>query len=258
MSRDIRRQANKSALERQQRHQGQGKSRPAVSLRSPALEAMEQQQAERRAEARQRAGAARKPQRASGRTMRYAAEGSMASPIVSRKKSLPPMVSRAEQMRRASKVSAATDSPGAQQRRTGLTVGRRLRSLWAPGEQEAGVQVINEEEQKKLAELEMSLPRVAGKIDSWLLTLVLILLCFGVVMVYSASSFVAAHDEGDASYYFQRQLIWVILGMVALLVTMSVDYRRWRRFSLIVMVIYMPQLVILLKNGRTANGASRS
>jgi len=189
--------------------------------------------------------------------MRYAAEESMASPLASRKKSLPPMVSRAEQMRKAGKVSAATDSRGARQTRTSLTVGRRLRSLWASEEQEAGVQVINEEEQKKLAELEMSLPRVAGKIDSWLLTIVLILLCIGMVMVYSASSFVAAHYEGDASYYFQRELIWVILGMVALLVTMRVDYRQWRRFSLIGMVIVLPLLVIVLKFGITAYGASR-
>src|SRR5437763_10420672 len=130
MPRDIRRQANKSALERQQ---GQGKRRPAVSVRSPALEAMEQQQAEQRAEARgQRPGAVRRPQRASRRVMRYAAEE--ASPIAPRKKSLPPMVSRAEQMRRASRASTAKDSRGAQQIRTGLTVGRRLRSLWAPEE----------------------------------------------------------------------------------------------------------------------------
>lgn len=119
------------------------------------------------------------------------------------------------------------------------------------------MQVINEEEQKKLAELEMSLPRVAGKIDSWLLSIVLILLCIGMVMVYSASSFVAARYEGDASYYFQRELIWVILGMVALLVTMRVDYRKWRRFSLIGMVIVLPLLVIVLKFGVTAYGASR-
>src|SRR5436305_15339693 len=127
MPRDIRRQANKSALERQQ---GQGKSRPVVSVRSPALEALEQQQAEQRAEARQRPGAARKPQRASRRVIRYAAEESVASPIASHKKSLPPMISRAEQMRRASRASTATDSRVAQEKRTGIAVGRRLRSSW--------------------------------------------------------------------------------------------------------------------------------
>src|SRR5947209_19150168 len=129
MPRDIRRQANKSVLERQQ---GQGKSRPVVSVRSPALEALEQQQAERRAEARR--STARTPQRAR-RVVRYAAEESMASPIAQRKKTLPPMVSRAEQMRRAGKISAATDSREARQTRTGITVGQRMRALWASAEQ---------------------------------------------------------------------------------------------------------------------------
>lgn len=255
MSRDTRRQVNKSALERQL---DQGKSRPAVSMRSPALVSLEQQQAGRRAEAQQRLNAQRKPQHAaSGRAMRYAAEESAARPVAPRKKSLPPMVSRAVKTGKAGKASVAMIDPRAQRTRTGFTVGWRLRSLWTSEEQEAGVQAINEEEQKKLSELEMSLPRVAGKIDSWLLTLVLILLCIGMVMVYSASSFMAARYEGDASYYFQRELIWVILGMVALLVTMRVDYRQWRRYSLIGMVIILPLLVIVLKFGVTVYGASR-
>lgn len=107
------------------------------------------------------------------------------------------------------------------------------------------------------AELEMRLPRVAGKIDSWLLIYVLTLLCIGLVMVYSASSFAAARDYGDASAYFQRQLLWVVLGIIALLVTMRVDYRQWRRFSLAGMVVILPLLVIVLRWGVTVYGASR-
>ena len=121
------------------------------------------------------------------------------------------------------------------------------------------MQVISEEEQEKLAalELDMRLPRVAGKFDSWLLIIVLALLCIGLVMVYSASSFVAAHDYGDASYFFQRQFLWVVMGVIVMLVTMHVDYRQWRRFSLIGMLVILPMLVIVLKFGRTAYGASR-
>ncbi|MBV9691301.1 MAG: hypothetical protein JO202_16495, partial [Ktedonobacteraceae bacterium] len=59
----------------------------------------------------------------------------------------------------------------ASRKRTGLAANWRL---GAPRAQEraAPVQVMSEEEQKKLAELEMHLSRVAGKIDSWLLILV--------------------------------------------------------------------------------------
>jgi cell division protein FtsW len=121
------------------------------------------------------------------------------------------------------------------------------------------VQVISEEEQKKLAQLEldMRLPRVAGKIDSWLLIIVLALLCIGLVMVYSSSAFMAARTYGDASYFFQKQLLSVILGIIVMLVTMRVDYRQWRRFSLAGMVIILPLLVIVLRFGHVAFGASR-
>src|SRR5579863_1107562 len=76
-------------------------------------------------------------------------------------------------------------------------------------------------------------------------------------MVYSASSFQAARYEGDAGYYFQRELIWLALGLVALLVTMRVDYRVWRRYSLIGMIVVLPLLLVVLKFGTTVYGASR-
>ena len=103
----------------------------------------------------------------------------------------------------------------------------------------------------------MRLPRVAGKVDAWLLIIVLTLLCIGIVMVYSASAFQAARYQGDASYYFQRELMWTILGMVAMLLTLRVDYRHWRRFSLVGMLIILPLLVIVLKFGVNVYGASR-
>lgn len=147
----------------------------------------------------------------------------------------------------------------ARQSRSGITAGWRLQGLWEPDQQDASTQVISEEEQKKLAELEldMRLPRVAGKIDSWLLIIVLALLCTGLVMVYSASSFMAARAYGDASYFFQKQLLMVILGIIAMLVTMRIDYRQWRRFSLAGMVVILPLLIIVLAFGHTVYGASR-
>ncbi|MBE3558962.1 MAG: putative lipid II flippase FtsW [Ktedonobacteraceae bacterium] len=103
----------------------------------------------------------------------------------------------------------------------------------------------------------MRLPRVAGKIDSWLLIIVLTLLCIGLVMVYSASSFIAARYYGNASYFFQKQLLWTLLGVTAMLITMRIDYRLWRRFSLIGMIIVLPLLVAVLIFGTSAYGATR-
>jgi cell division protein FtsW len=176
------------------------------------------------------------------RRVNYAVEEMLARPVMPRK-SLP-------------RVKGRTAS-GARVQRSGLTGGWRLQGLWET--QDVAAQVISEEEQKKLAalDLDMRLPRVAGKIDSRLLMVVLALLCIGLVMVYSASAFVAARAYGDASYFFQKQLLAVILGVIVMLITMRVDYRQWRRYSLAGMLIILPLLIIVLKFGRNANGASR-
>src|SRR5437763_1749996 len=226
-----------SSASHQVRGQKQREMLPPL-MRSPALESAE------RVQGRQQPRRTSKRPAAPARKMRYAAEEMLARPALPRK-SLP----------RRSHRSV----PAAKPQHTGITAGWRLQTLWEPGEQDAAAQVISEEEQKKLAalDLDMRLPRVAGKFDPWLLSIVLALLCIGVVMVYSASSFVAARTYGDASYFFQRQFLWVVMGVIIMLVTMHVDYRQWRRFSLVGMLVILPMLVIVLKYGRSAYGASR-
>lgn len=127
----------------------------------------------------------------------------------------------------------------------------------SPKQSSIPLQVISEEEQKKLESLEMVLPRVAGKPDPLLLVVVLILLCIGLVMVYSASSFTAARYYGDASYFFQKQLLGATLGVIVMLVMMRVDYRLWRRFSLLGLALGVPLLALVLVVGTSAYGASR-
>ncbi|GAC1377887.1 MAG: hypothetical protein NVS4B7_02420 [Ktedonobacteraceae bacterium] len=221
------------------RQGGRQKELLPPSMRSPVLASLKRQQGGRIA-------TGKRPAVPVGK-MRYAAEETLVRPSIARK-SLP----------RSQRKSASTERP---QRlsRTGLTAGWKLQALREPIQQEPLLQVISEEEQKKLAALELDtrMPRIAGKIDSWLLIIVLSLLCIGLVMVYSSSSFIAARIYGDASYFFQRQLFSVVLGVIVMFVTMNVDYRQWRRFSLIGMTIILPLLVIVLKFGRTAYGASR-
>ncbi|GCE14404.1 cell division protein FtsW [Tengunoibacter tsumagoiensis] len=126
-----------------------------------------------------------------------------------------------------------------------------------PAKRMFGATLLNTDEQRLLSLLEMRLPRIAGKFDALLLVVVLSLLCIGLVMVYSASTFVAARCCGDPSYYFQKQLLGAALGVCAMLVTMRIDYRQWRRFSLVGMAISVPLLIIVLKFGTNAYGASR-
>ncbi len=228
-----------------QEDQGAGlRPRP---VRSPALESAERRREasrERRVPAEETASSRGKAATsARNEQRRYAAEAASARPAVPRK-ALPRVKRRA--------LSSASSGSGE------LTIGwRQNNRLRVTAPQPVPAVVISEEEQQRLAQLEMSLPRVAGRIDPWLLIIVMALLCIGVVMVYSASSFIAANYEGDAGYYFQRELMWVSLGLVGMLVTMRIDYRYWRRLSLAGMVVILPLLVIVLKFGVSAYGASR-
>ncbi len=63
----------------------------------------------------------------------------------------------------------------------------------------------------------------------WILFLtVTVLVCFGLVMVYSASSIVAELKYGvDTTHFFVRQLGWAIASFVLLLYAMKRDYRQW-------------------------------
>jgi cell division protein FtsW len=254
MTRDVRRQPNKESQQ-----STNVRDRSGSYMRSPALESAE----ERRGSVAQ--GPKSRGSKTSKSYVRFAAEEKLVNPGLARKR-LPRLDAK-----RAAPDPGRVDSNGKQQY-TGLTadwhmrtpsqenysqVERKEKTAQGTKQRAATVQAITEEEQEKLATLEMRLPRVAGKVDAWLLIIVLTLLCIGIVMVYSASAFQAAREQGDASYYFQRELMWTILGTVAMLLTLRVDYRQWRRFSLVGMLIILPLLVIVLKFGVNVYGASR-
>ena len=63
----------------------------------------------------------------------------------------------------------------------------------------------------------------------WILFLtVLAMVCFGLVMVYSASSLIAELKYHVAStYFFFRQLGWAVVSIIILLYCMKRDYRQW-------------------------------
>ena len=63
----------------------------------------------------------------------------------------------------------------------------------------------------------------------WILFLtVLTLVCFGLVMVYSASSFIAELKyHVPSTFFFFRQLGWAVVSFLILLYCMRRDYREW-------------------------------
>lgn len=87
---------------------------------------------------------------------------------------------------------------------------------------------------------------------------VILLLGFGVVMVYSASAVRAAHEQNDPTFFLIRQVVYGVLGIVAMLIASKIDYRLYAK--VVYPILGMAIIGLLLCHtplGRTINGASR-
>src|SRR5581483_10511612 len=66
--------------------------------------------------------------------------------------------------------------------------------------------------------------RVAiARVDGWLLAVIAALCAFGLVMVYSASEALGYEDYGNPNYFFERQILWLGLGIALMLGAMRLD-----------------------------------
>jgi cell division protein FtsW len=98
---------------------------------------------------------------------------------------------------------------------------------------------------------------VAAGSDPVLLALVLALLGFGVVMVYSASAVYAAQKFGAADYFLRRELLWCAIGLVGFAAFARTDYGRLRRWVYPLLALTFALLVSVLLVGARINGARR-
>ncbi len=71
----------------------------------------------------------------------------------------------------------------------------------------------------------------------------------GCVMVLSASSVESLSNYGTAWYFFRKQLIWTALGVAAFVAGSRIDYRRWRRWVVPLLVVSFGLLLAVLVPG---------
>ncbi len=95
--------------------------------------------------------------------------------------------------------------------------------------------------------------------DIIIIFVVITLLCLGLIMILSASSIRAYNIYGDSYYFFKRQLISAIVGVVAMLFFMNVDYRFYRKHARLILLITIAGLIAVLVPGigRLAGGSRR-
>ncbi len=96
------------------------------------------------------------------------------------------------------------------------------------------------------------------RIDVPLLLVVISLMLFGMLMVYSASADYSYQVYGSPSYIFLRQLRWLGLGSFAMIVIAFVDYHMWKKLALILMGVTIFALVAVLIIQDTRLGSVRS
>ena len=98
----------------------------------------------------------------------------------------------------------------------------------------------------------------ARGLDYPLIGIVATLLALGLVMVFSAS-FVRAPIvyEVRPEYFFLRQIIWVFVGLAALIVMARIPYRFWQRMAIPVLAVGLILLVVVLVFGSGRFGAIR-
>lgn len=95
--------------------------------------------------------------------------------------------------------------------------------------------------------------------DLSLLVLVLVLVGFGVVMLYSASAVMAAQKLGDHLYLVKSQLTKIVLGFGLMFLALRVDYRWYQRaiYPILLLMFGMLIAVTIPGIGTVQNGARR-
>jgi cell division protein FtsW len=82
-------------------------------------------------------------------------------------------------------------------------------------------------------------------VDRWLFTVTMLLVFVGLVMVFSASAVMAKERFGSEYAFLSKQLIWAVAGLAAMVVTMRVDYRRYKNPALVFSLIGLTTLLLI-------------
>src|ERR1022692_410998 len=82
-------------------------------------------------------------------------------------------------------------------------------------------------------------------VDRWLFTVTMLLMFMGLVMVFSASAVMARERFGSPYAFLLKQLIWAAAGLVAMVVAMRVDYRRYRHPALVFSLFGLTTLLLI-------------
>ncbi len=101
--------------------------------------------------------------------------------------------------------------------------------------------------------------RVRGGVDRVFLIIVVLLVCYGSIMIASASYVFARSQMGDSFYFIKNQLLWVTIGIIAMIVMSFVDYGFLKKATPAIFAVsyFLLLLVFVPGIGVSKKGATR-
>lgn len=98
-----------------------------------------------------------------------------------------------------------------------------------------------------------------GAPDFQLLILTLLLVGFGIVMVFSSSSSIALVSklfDNDPMHFTKRQIIFSLLGIVGMFITMNIPYPKFKKLFVPIFILAILMLILVPFVGGRINGAT--
>ena len=94
--------------------------------------------------------------------------------------------------------------------------------------------------------------------DYSMLAVLVFLVCFGLVMLYSTSAYSALVQYGDSMHYFKRQILFCTVGFVVMIVVSRIDYHLYAKYSKFIYAFaFFMMLLVQTPLGKEVNGAKR-
>ena len=95
--------------------------------------------------------------------------------------------------------------------------------------------------------------------DYSLLAILICLICFGLVMLYSTSSYSAMMKQnGDSLFYFKRQVLFCIVGLIGMWIVSRIDYHWYfERSKFFYFISIFMMFLVKTPLGKEVNGAKR-
>ena len=104
---------------------------------------------------------------------------------------------------------------------------------------------------------EVTIYRAKHGVDIPFLITVMLLLCFGSVMIFSSSYVFAEKKYGDSFFFIKKQIVWMVAGIIVMLAASCVDYTFVKKATLPIFAVSYLLLLAVPFVGKNWSGATR-